>query len=144
MNVSIKVVYSPNSAKSPITSFPSTKKSTEKDTRMLSFVSWVGTYKESLRGVYACGLLKACSQEKGWEEKRIGWVRVIRTLLVSTRDQLWPDLIGAVKCTAELVPSWGKESGLLDPTLSHSLSLGFHGTQGWWCITTQRGGLPFV
>ena len=58
--MSVRVVSSANS----ITSSLFLKKMTVKDTAMLACVFRVGTYRESLKGIYAVGLLKVCFQEK--------------------------------------------------------------------------------
>lgn len=123
------MVYSANS---PITSFLYTKKLTVKDTVMLSFVSGVGTYEESLKGICACGLLKVCPQKKGKKERRIGWVRVKLNNITSISQR--PALAwlhrGLWNCTAELIPSWGKEPGLLYPPLKSVTGYRLPGMRG--------------
>lgn len=132
------MVYSANS---PITSFLYTKKLTVKDTVMLSFVSGVGTYEESLKGICACSLLKVCPQEKGKKERRIGWVRVKLNNITSINQRpalAWSHR-GMWNCTAELIPSWGKEPGLLYPPLKSVTGYRLPGMQGWWYINGQSG-----
>lgn len=130
------MVYSANS---PLTSFLYTNKLTVKDTVMLSFVSGVGTYEESLKGICACGLLKVCPQEKGKKERRIGWVRVKLNNITSINQR--PALAwlhrGLWNCTAELIPSWGKGPGLLYPPLKSVTGYRLPGMQGGWYITRQ-------
>lgn len=128
-----------SSANSPVTSSLFLKKMTVKDTAMLACVFRVGTYRESLKGIYAFGLLKVCFQEKGRKERGIGWVRVElnknmtslnqRPALAWLHSELW-------NCIAELTPPWGEEPGLLFPLKSVTGS-GLPGMQAWGYITTQ-------